>query len=75
VGWRGEDRVKGVKNDSDVLGVSGKKISGEKAITMIQGKDYKWYPLSLWACGGCGQIGTPDQVCAALTMETVFAHL
>lgn len=75
MGWRGEDRVKGVKNDSDVLGVSGKKISGEKAITMIQGKDYKWYPLSLWACGGCGQIGTPDQVCAALTMETVFAHL
>lgn len=41
--------MKGVKNDSAVLRVSGKKISGEKAITMIRGKDYKWYLLSLWA--------------------------
>lgn len=36
MGWRGEDRVTGVKNDSAVLRVSGKKMSGEKAISMIQ---------------------------------------
>lgn len=75
MGWRGEDRVTGVKNDSAVLRVSGKKMSGEKAISMIQGKDSKWYPLSRWACGGSGQMGTPDQVCAALTVETVFTPL
>lgn len=51
MGWRGEDRVTGVKNDSAVLGVSGKKMSGEKAISMIQGKDSKWYPLSLGIWG------------------------
>ena len=32
VGWREEDRVKGVKNDSAVLRVSGKKISVRMAI-------------------------------------------
>lgn len=64
MGCRVKDSMKGMKNDSAVLRVPGKKIPGQKPTSIRKGKEHKCFPLCLWAYA----VGT------ALTMETIFTH-
>lgn len=52
MGCRVKDSMRGMKNDSAVLRVPGKKIPGQKPTSIRKGKEHKWFPLCLWAYAG-----------------------